>query len=340
MDAKQGWSDPQNSNAENPHENPSLWAIAWHQKWIILIIMTLGGGLGYLYFLRWPPAYRSSAQILIVKRDVAIPVQGATDDRSSYDSTFNVHSLLLRSPTIAAKALENHGLRSLPTFAKSQDPLAAIAGGLTVDCKGGGSTSVATLTFKCGSREDCPKVLDGLIKAYQEFLGETYQNSSEETGQVDLPGQGRAAQATTGEGRDLQHLPPAGAAALEGRCRGEPPRVADGRGREQSFAASRRAVADAVQDRQHPELAQARKARRRPAHDHRLDVGLLGDGHRLGQDQRQRSLRDAGPQDRGRGHRLRRHAGRKAAAGGVGARSPQGQGPADQARPDSQAAGQ
>ena len=84
------------------------------------------------------------------------PRPGGTEDRSSYDSTFNVHALLLRSPTIAAKALENHGLRSLPTFAKSQDPLAAIAGGLTVDCKGGGSTSVATLTFKCGSRRRLP----------------------------------------------------------------------------------------------------------------------------------------------------------------------------------------
>jgi succinoglycan biosynthesis transport protein ExoP len=171
---------PEGAFRDSPHDNANILAVAWRQKWLILILTSLGGGLGYLYFLRCPPVYMSSAQVLIVKRDVAIPVQG-TEDRSAYDDSLGVHALLLRSPTIAAKAIEKHNLRSLASFRDSGDPIGIIAAGLGVTWKGSGSSTIATLTFKGSHASDCPRVLEAIINAYREFLGETYQNYSEET---------------------------------------------------------------------------------------------------------------------------------------------------------------
>ena len=180
MERQIGSADVQMPETDSPQDNANLLGVAWRQKWLVLILLSLGGGLGYLYFLRRPPVYMSSAQVLIVKRDVAIPLQG-TEDRSSDDGTLGVHALLLRSPTIAAKAIEKYKLRSLASFRDSGDPLGTIITGLSVDSKGSGGSTVATLTFKGHNAGDCPKVLDAIINAYGEFLGETYQNYSEET---------------------------------------------------------------------------------------------------------------------------------------------------------------
>ena len=56
-----------------------------------------------------------------------------------------------------------------------------IAGGLVVDCKSFGSTNILTLTFRGSVSEDCPKILEAIVKTYQSFLGDTYQDFSDET---------------------------------------------------------------------------------------------------------------------------------------------------------------
>ncbi|MGD0900439.1 MAG: polysaccharide biosynthesis tyrosine autokinase [Thermoguttaceae bacterium] len=183
MERQQRWVDATGPDGDASHENAGLLAIAWRQKWLLLVLTSLGGGLGYLYFLRCPPVFQSSAQVLIIKKESALPVQGA-EIKSGYDDSLALHSLLLKSPTIAAKAIEKHHLASLASFRDAPDPLGMVVGGIGVDCKTSGGASVVTLTFKGAEAEDCPKVLDALLTTYQAFLGETYQNSSEETAQL------------------------------------------------------------------------------------------------------------------------------------------------------------
>ena len=161
----------------------NILGVAYARKLLILCVALLGSGLGYLYFLRCPPVYQSSAQVLIIKKDSGLPVQGM-EQKTTPDDAVSMHTLLLRSPTIAAKAIEKHHLASLPSFRNSDNPIGLIVGGLGVDCKTSGSTSVLTLTFRGSDNQDCPKVLDAMVKTYQAFLGETYQNSSAETAQL------------------------------------------------------------------------------------------------------------------------------------------------------------
>lgn len=176
-------ADNQMPEAESPAGSAGLLMIVWRRKLLIVCLALAGTGLGYLYFLRCPPVYQSTAQVLIIKKDTGLPVQGA-EAKTSYDDSLSMHTLLLRSPTIAARAIEKQHLGSLPSLHGNSNPIGVIVAGLGVDCKTSGSTSVLTLTFRGGNDQDCPKILDAIVKTYQEFLGENYQNYSEETAQL------------------------------------------------------------------------------------------------------------------------------------------------------------
>ncbi len=180
----------QDNSADNrmPETEPStgsvgLLMIVWRRKLLIACMALAGTGLGYLYFLRRPPVYQSTAQVLIIKKDTGLPVQGA-EAKTSYDDSLSMHSLLLRSPTIAAQAIEKQHLAALPSLRDAGNAIGVIVAGLGVDCKTSGSTSVLTLTYRGGNDQDCPKILDAIVKTYQEFLGVNYKNYSEETAQL------------------------------------------------------------------------------------------------------------------------------------------------------------
>jgi len=182
---------------ENPAENRTAEAepatgagilmIVWQRKLLIVCLALAGMGLGHLYYLRCPAVFQSTAQVLIVKERHRItgPGRGSQDIVRRFSS---MHTLLLRSPTIAARAIEKQHLGDLRSL--HGNPIGIIVGGLGVDCKTSGSTSVLTLNFKGGNAEDCPKILNAVVDAYKEFLGETYLNYSDENRQTYYQGEG------------------------------------------------------------------------------------------------------------------------------------------------------
>ena len=41
--------------------------------------------------------------------------------------------------------------------------------------------NIMGISYECTQAQDCPTILSAVIDSYQNFLGETYQNSGEET---------------------------------------------------------------------------------------------------------------------------------------------------------------
>jgi capsular exopolysaccharide synthesis family protein len=177
MDASQGrtleFSPP-------PAQQESAWAFlafAWRRKLLVVFGIVVALGLGYLHFLRQTPRYQSSAQILVVKQQASLPIQGVNVD-TGYSA---IHETLLRSPVIVSQAIEKHDLASLPSLRGPSSPVGTIIGGLGVSGSGSPTGDVIRFTYQSESRDDCPKVLEAIIEAYQDFLGDTYQSASQET---------------------------------------------------------------------------------------------------------------------------------------------------------------
>lgn len=176
MDAPQGrtldFSPP-------PAQQESTWAFlafAWRRKLLVVFGVVVALGFGYLHFLRQAPTYQSSAQILVVRQQASLPVQGVNVD-TGYTA---IHETLLRSPVIISQAIEKHDLASLPSLRGKGNPAGTIIGGLGVSGTTSPTGDVIRFTYRSAAREDCPKVLNAIIEAYQDFLGETYQNVSQE----------------------------------------------------------------------------------------------------------------------------------------------------------------
>ncbi len=159
--------------------------VLWRHKWIVALLTTVGCGLGYLYFLQCPTVYQSSAQVLIVKKEQSLIVQGLEVERRGNDS-LSLHSLLLKSPKVISRAVEKHDLTKLPSYQRMADPTASIIGSLTVTTGGPaqGSSNLVGLTLQGSEPLDCSKVLTAVLDSYKEFLGNSYQDLSEETVQL------------------------------------------------------------------------------------------------------------------------------------------------------------
>lgn len=172
--------DVQPAPAEQHEGNFSFLGFAWRRKWIVVFIALIALGLGYLHFMRQTPVFQSSAQILVMQDEARLPISGVNAD-TSYDKT---HELLLRSPVIVEKAVKKHNLASLPSLKTSGNPVSTIISRLGVSGSDERDGDIVRFTYSSSNRDDCPIVLDAVIDAYQDFLGETRQNLSQET--IDL----------------------------------------------------------------------------------------------------------------------------------------------------------
>jgi len=164
-------------------QGPTL-LFAWRRKWIVLLLVFIGLGLGYLYFLREIPVYQSSAQILFVQRQAKMPIEGL-DVKTGYEGRTGpdfTHENVISSPIVAKLAVDKHGLATLRTFQASRDPALQLIAGLDVKLGGAKRNKGDIIELKYSSihPEDCPKVLAAVVEAYRSFLGSTYEDVSGE----------------------------------------------------------------------------------------------------------------------------------------------------------------
>jgi polysaccharide biosynthesis transport protein len=165
-----------------PQENSSpAFLFAWRRKGLIVFFLIVGLGLGYLHFLRQVPVYQSATEILIVDQEPKLPIEGVEVRNSSGD----MHAALISSQAVIVQAVEDGGLGQLPGVRASGNAVGVVMSGLSVSVKEGGghgkSDAIIRLSFTSANREECPKILNAVVDAYQEFLGESHQNISKET---------------------------------------------------------------------------------------------------------------------------------------------------------------
>lgn len=174
-----------NLAAEDAPPERSPLGVLWRAKALVVLLGLIGGGIGYLYYVKSPAVFQSAAQLLIIKRDATLPVLGSENRGTYQDEAPLMHSTVVTSPEVLGKAIEKFALGSLVSMRGQDNPMGVIAGGMTSDSmKSGNGTTILTLTYKGGDAQDCATILNGVIKTYQDFLGENYHNFSDETVQL------------------------------------------------------------------------------------------------------------------------------------------------------------
>jgi succinoglycan biosynthesis transport protein ExoP len=188
--------------SEQDDENSfALFALAWRRKWIVMLLIAIGLGLGYLFYLQQTPIYQSRAEVLIVRNTTNGPIDELKVS-SSYDT---VHERLLRSPRVLKNAIERLEMLSLPTLAplwvdyshvedldrkerledeRDHNIALTIMGHLAVEVGHNYSGDLLDLTYRSEYPEECPKVLFAVHGAYQDYQKEIYEGEGEDTGEL------------------------------------------------------------------------------------------------------------------------------------------------------------
>ncbi|MHC4179189.1 MAG: polysaccharide biosynthesis tyrosine autokinase, partial [Planctomycetota bacterium] len=169
-----------------------VWGLVRRRKGLIAFGLGLGLALACLYYFQATPIYESEVQILVMQKDPNLPTQGM--DRgydaqrpSMYEDLLSTHVQLLRSPRVVKQAIKKHKLESLPTIVEQvkqeKDPVEYIIEELQVSKGGEGRAKdahVLRATFRGPSAKDCAVILSAVVESYQDFLGATFQDTSQE----------------------------------------------------------------------------------------------------------------------------------------------------------------
>jgi capsular exopolysaccharide synthesis family protein len=184
------WAEVEGLDPMRPEATLDLLGIMWRRKWIVACVVIISAALGYLYYLQATRIYRSTARILLIKKE-SNPVTPTENRRESayggYEDTLSTHMLLICSPLIVNKAVDRFHLDTLESLKNAPDATAAIIEGLTAMRAGDKTTpdpNVMDLYYEGVDAGDCAQILSGVVQSYQEHLRDTFQNFSEETLQL------------------------------------------------------------------------------------------------------------------------------------------------------------
>ena len=143
---------------------------------LLVLTAAIGGGLGYWNFTQIPPEYSAATRLQLVQKIVESPVDGTTQTKADRNLADD-HSVVIRSPVVLSRAVEEGNLDELDTLASSSDPVKVISGRLRVS-RLPSSDKILDLTYRCGSPDDCKTVLDAVVAAYVKFVSDSQKSEN------------------------------------------------------------------------------------------------------------------------------------------------------------------
>ncbi|MFG0332238.1 MAG: GumC family protein, partial [Maioricimonas sp. JB049] len=156
----------------------NIFQAMWNHWLLLMVCVTIGGGLGYLHFQQTDSVYASSARIRLIQSSPVIGLEGLGDVGRSRDP-LDTHAVLIRSPIIVQRAIQTHNLDELLGPGAEH----VITAGLSVS-RNDQSEEILDLSFSCGDAHLCQKVLRSLMAAYVDYLGDSQQSSAQRTLQL------------------------------------------------------------------------------------------------------------------------------------------------------------
>ncbi len=157
-----------------------VWGILSRRKWLVIMGLILGTGLGYIYLLQASPVYESLAQVLIEdKKPPTIPLTGV-DNQLVAASAEAKHAIMIVSPRILTQAFDEFKLDQSSTFRDDEDPLVTLSKQLAVELVEEG-TNVLNISYRGPNPEDTRQVVNAIVQTYEKFLQGTYKDTGLET---------------------------------------------------------------------------------------------------------------------------------------------------------------
>lgn len=164
--------------------------IIWRRRSLVVLGLVVALVLGSLYYVQKKPVYESSAEVLVVNKN-SDAVTGDTSSQTHFEDYIATHTVLIRSPLVVEKAVQEGQLRALETFSgeqylDKQAVVEAVIQQLTISRGskkdlGTRANNVLRIAFRGTVAEECSVVVNAVLESYKSFLDETYRNMTDDT---------------------------------------------------------------------------------------------------------------------------------------------------------------
>jgi succinoglycan biosynthesis transport protein ExoP len=146
----------------------------WRRKAIVLLIATIGAGLGWFFYTREVPTYMSRMRIMLWMQNHSSVIDG---DLTPQRVALEKHRTLLASSAVLKSAIESGSLGKLKTFQDSGSAYGQLRGMLTVTGVGNDVSSDA-LEIRCEGKypDDLRIILDQVV---DKFIAATTEDDRE-----------------------------------------------------------------------------------------------------------------------------------------------------------------
>jgi capsular exopolysaccharide synthesis family protein len=165
-------------------ESPGFFRILWNHRYLFLLGLVAGLGVGVLIYLRQPVSFQSTARLIVDKKQPGAAIAPGLETRQAFfEESIGLHERIIKSPEIVKRAVAMPGIKDLQTLAGHADPVNAVIAGLTItgDSRASGTmTLTLDVAYRGPVAEDCDKILNAVIKSYEEFLKERYHAPTNE----------------------------------------------------------------------------------------------------------------------------------------------------------------
>jgi uncharacterized protein involved in exopolysaccharide biosynthesis len=166
----------------------NLLQIAWQRRSLVMLGVVGGLIIGGIAFMQKPATYQTNAQLIVIKKQ-GNPLSGTEPDprQSYYDDYVATHQVLIKSPIVVAKAVQNlaalgdGSMKQYSSLRDVSDPIQAIRSALTVQREGKdplAASNVLNLSYRGTNANDCEIIVDAVIDSYKDFLDKKYKNVS------------------------------------------------------------------------------------------------------------------------------------------------------------------
>lgn len=159
--------------------------LALKYKWWLLSGLAVGAILGHLAYLKAGPEFEAIGTMLVSRK--YMPPVRESERMLQETGKPSEHIPLIVSPMIAEKAIKIGRLKELPTFRGEPDLVEVVLDGLKVKRIAGQDRShfnVLEIRYASRNAADAHKVVQSVIAAYDEYLGEQSQEHSREVLQL------------------------------------------------------------------------------------------------------------------------------------------------------------
>lgn len=163
-------------------EEPAIDLVQLALKNVVLlgIAAAAGIGLGMMAYKFLGPKYAAHSQILVKLKN---PVQIRDDGNRIVVGERSAHVEIIRSPKVVERAVRDSNLGELKTLSGSDEPAQDIIDGLKITRTAGEDhhqLNILDLSYTSKNARDATLILNGVIKAYDEYLKEDAQKNHRE----------------------------------------------------------------------------------------------------------------------------------------------------------------